>query len=531
MKKYILASAVLSLVLAGCTDLDTAPEGNVITADQKAEVVEANPERAEASVTAIFSQFKEYMPNYTALGSCHNDFGYGSIMLETDLDGEDVVSSSTGYNWFSAGLAFDNRVYSSYHVDIVWADFYHYIYAANNVIAVMDPESKDAQIQFYLAQGLAARAFAYLGLAQLFQRNYCVIDPASTPCVPLITDKNATEAAAQGAPRATVAEVAAQIKSDLDQAINLLKMSEEGGYTRADRRYISLAVAYGLRARYDLYIHDLNAAASDAQNAIDNSDARPAQIAEVTQPGFSSASEPDWMWGILVAETDDIVSSGIVNWISHMGTINYGYGWYNNGYRISKKLYETISATDVRKGWFLDENGENAQLDPAYYAAIENNYSPIPAYLNCKFAPYNGEPETSTNANDMPLMRIEEMYLILAEAKQSASLLQEFVSNYRDPAYTCSLTGDELIMEVLRQRRIELWGEGLSWYDIMRYNLGIDRRGCGYPEVTSILNVPAGAPILVWPIPESEIQANPAISESDNNDCINDAATNYRVTE
>ena len=531
MKKYILVSAALSVVLAGCTDLDTAPEGNIITADQKSDIVEANPERAEASVTAIFAQFKEYEPNYTALGSCHNDFGYGSIMLETDLDGEDVVSSSTGYNWFSAGLAFDNRVYSSYHVDIVWADFYHYIYAANNIVSVMDPESDDAQTQFYLAQGLAARGFAYLGLAQLFQFNYTQVDPASAPCVPLITNENATEAAADGAPRATVAEIAAQIKSDLDLAINLLQKSEAAGYTRSDKRYISLAVAYGLRARYDLYVHDMSAAASDAQAAINASDARPATISEVSQPTFSSASEPNWMWGIIVAETDDVTTSGIVNWISHMGTINYGYGWYNNGYRISKKLYETISATDVRKGWFLDGNGESATLASKYYTAVANNFDPIPPYLEVKFGPYNDEPETSTNANDIPLMRIEEMYLILAEASQDAGALQSFVSTYRDPSYTCSLSGDALTDEIFRQRRIELWGEGLVWYDIMRLNKGFDRRGCGFPEATSVLNVPAGSPILVWPIPESEIQANPAISDSDNNACINDFATNYQVTE
>ena len=37
------------------------------------------------------------------------------------------------------------------------------------------------------------------------------------------------------------------------------------------------------------------------------------------------ANEKDWLWGIYIAETDRVVTSGIVNWISHMGSLNYGY--------------------------------------------------------------------------------------------------------------------------------------------------------------------------------------------------------------
>ena len=51
----------------------------------------------------------------------------------------------------------------------------------------------------------------------------------------------------------------------------------------------------------------------------------------------------------------------------------------------------------------------------------------------------------------------------------------------------------------------------------MRLNKGIDRRGAGYPNATSIFNIPAGSDILLWRLPESEIQANPLLNEGDNN--------------
>ena len=63
-----------------------------------------------------------------------------------------------------------------------------------------------------------------------------------------------------------------------------------------------------------------------------------------------------------------------------------------------------------------------------------------------KFGPYNNVVGQSTNANDIPLMRIEEMYLIKAEAEAMGgnpsagkSTLNDFVKTYRDPEYTLPL--------------------------------------------------------------------------------------------
>ena len=145
------------------------------------------------------------------------------------------------------------------------------------------------------------------------------------------------------------------------------------------------------------------------------------------------------------------------------------------------------------------------------------------AYTHVKFGPYNDVVETSTNANDIPLMRIEEMYLIKAEAEAMAgndgkTTLENFIKEYRDPSYVCPVTSPTDVQEeVFRHRRIELWGEGLNWYDVMRLKKGVDRRGGGYPNATMVFNIAPNDNILLWRIPESEIQANPMLSEGDNN--------------
>lgn len=521
MKKIFISITLLTLLFSGCNDLDTLPQGDNVTSKQKEEVYANNPERAEAGVNAIFAQFNQYTPNYSALGNStrHNDIGYPSIMLFTDANGTDVVTDDNGYNWTGNSLDFTDRSITSNEAQIVWNDLYSIIYTANNVIGSIDAESDDPQIHFYLAQGLAARAFSYFNLAQLYQFNY--VGNESKPCVPIITNENSNQAALEGALRSTVGEVYALINSDISTAIELLENAQSAGVTRKDKRYISLAVAYGIRARINLTMQKWADAASDASNAINASDAVPAEITDVNKPAFMDISEKDWMWGIIIAETDRVVTSGIVNWISHMGSLNYGYANFSGGRQINRALYETIPASDVRKGWWLDENRESPNLSPDFISAVAAyGYGP---FTQVKFAPYNNVARTSTNANDIPLMRIEELYLVKAEAEAmggggGTTTLVDFVKTYRDPEYSFSSTAPaEVQEEVYRQRRIELWGEGLNWYDIMRLNKPVDRRGGGFPNATMVFNIPAGSPLLLWRIPEKEIQANPALNDGDNN--------------
>lgn len=515
--KYIFSSMLFAgLLMVGCADMDTMPEGELVSPEQKADIVDALPERAAAGVTGIFAQMSAYEP---ITGSRHNDFGYPSIMLFTDQNGMDVVSQDNGYNWVGNSLDYSDRSYTSYESDIVWNTLYGMVFSANNVIASLDANTTEPTIQGYLGEALADRAFNYWVLAQLYQFNYA--SHQSAPCVPLVTEANAATVAVDGASRATVKEVYDQIMSDINTAITLLTAADEGGWTRDDKRYIDLGVAYGIRARVNLTMGNWAAAAADAQAAIEASGATPYGLNEANKPAFSKLTDHAWMWGIYIDEQDDVVQSGIVNWPSHMGSFNYGYCWYSGGRQINKALYDTISDTDIRKGWFTNGEGISANLTPAQQYVI-SDYVEYAPYTQVKFAPYNDELYTSVNANDIPLMRVEEMYLIKAEGEamsggNGAATLQEFVQAYRDPEYTCDLTGTALQDEIWRQRRIELWGEGLAWFDIMRLNKDVDRRGGLFPDETMVYYIPAGSDILLWRIPEAEIQANPALAETDNN--------------
>jgi hypothetical protein len=79
-------------------------------------------------------------------------------------------------------------------------------------------------------------------------------------------------------------------------------------------------------------------------------------------------------------------------------------------------------------------------------------------------------------------MRVEEMYFIEAEAHLtgSADLLTAFMTNYRDANYVCNATSKEdIIDEIVFQKRVELWGEGHVFFDYKRLNKSVTRGYAG----------------------------------------------------
>ena len=144
-----------------------------------------------------------------------------------------------------------------------------------------------------------------------------------------------------------------------------------------------------------------------------------------------------------------------------------------------------------------------------------------------KFAPYQDQLLQTLGATDVPLMRVEEMYLIAAEAKamtnagEGKALLEQFVNQYRwtdsSAPYVCSAASSEGVRdEILRQRQIELWGEGFDYIDLMRLNKGLDRKNSNF-NPSWAFNIAPKSPVLILPIPQSEIEGNPKISAADQN--------------
>lgn len=160
----------------------------------------------------------------------------------------------------------------------------------------------------------------------------------------------------------------------------------------------------------------------------------------------------------------------------------------------------------------------------ALYSSIQ--YSGTVYYsLNWKF-------DCDSWDQDEVYMRAAEAYFIKAEAEASGEnpdyaaaqqTLYDIMST-RDQAYTKSVaTGDELLEEIRFNKRVEMWGEGLEFFDNKRINKGVNRKDNPFAAYGVPMNhrnqiVKEAGKDFTFRIPRSgEIELNPEITEEDQN--------------
>ena len=529
--KFIYSAAVvaaLALTASSCTEsMDTEPQGSTLTKEE----LERNASSLDGLVKGMYSNMIQAEAITSWVGATrHYDFGYASTMMMMDNAGQDEVSPNTGYNWYRNNLRFNDRTDKSDITYFLWNQQYKNISQANAIISATENSYKDnSAAAAARGKALAMRAFCYLNLAQMYQFTYKGHEDAL--CVPIVKETTTAEQASDN-PRATVKDVYDFIMDDLNNAVTLLN-----GASRSGKADIDQQVAYGLRARTELVMQNWKAAADDAAKAAEGY--TPLSREDAAQPGFNDISASNWIWGMDVNETSDIVQTGILNFPSMMSSFT-GNGYSPSyAYRaINSKLWNEIPSTDVRKGWWLDSKFNSPIVNPDYlintgkqvyvFSSTSKDEDHLFAlwkvrYLNVKFGAYQNKYGNETNACDVPLMRVEEMILIQAEATAMSGdvaggkkILEDFVRTYRDPNYTCNATTAEGVQDaVWFQRRVELWGEGFSYFDIMRLKKPIDRRGANY-EASVTYDIPAESKIMLWIIPEDEVNNNKALQGKNN---------------
>ena len=513
VSKYFFLAVAACLSLTACESMmDLHPEGATKTDALKQDAYNKIPANAAAEINAIYAQM---IALYAGGTTGHNDFGVASCMMLLESEGQDWIGPNTGYNWF-AYSDFYARNYNATVNLLMWNTYYKTIAACNMVCASTDPETTNPDLMANLGQARAVRAYCYSILAQLYQFTYNA-ENASKPCVPIVHESLTAEQQAAN-PRASLQEVYDFIMADLNYAIPALE-----GWARADKAAADQAVAYGLRARVNMLLGNYADAAEDAKMAIQVSGAQPYTLADVSKPTFCHAEHNSVIWANMIVESNDVVQTGIINWPSHMSSLyKDGYTGVGTYREISSDLYSKISPTDVRKGWWLNENLESPLLDHPAYAGWKGNGVP---YANVKFGVPDDDMNNLVADADWTLMRYEEMLLIqaegLARSNQEAAakaLLEGWVKANRDANYTCKASDEAgLVEEIWMQRRIELWGEGFAWFDLNRLEKPIIRTtSSNWPEAW-IVDVDAHHDCRIWTLPDREIQNNDGIDESDNN--------------
>ena len=536
--KFAAALLCAPVLLSSCIE-ETFPEGGNVTSGQISESPFAMEDIAASIPTILIT-------NYLGAGD-HYDFGYPGIFGATDrMVGEvfpvsqNLPGGNQYYDRWQAWLYPDmGGLSATGWTDFFYLNYYQFIYSANEVISIAS-QSESGGVALGIAK--AFRAMCYLDMARMYDPL-----PAKAPdrpsyeseleavkglTVPIVRE-GATLEQLENNPRATREEMFNFILSDLTDAESLL-----ADYQPASKNMPSQAVVYGLLARtylwlggfeetYEGFVTGTEAykkAAEYARKAINASGCTIMTESQWLDPktGFNTVNS-SWMWAMI--QTTDTVLNNLLSWAAHMSLeAVYGYG-YGAQPGISVFSYERISDTDFRKKSYVTADRSYAAAQP-YMSLTEEEFKTVAPYASYKFHTAGGEKSNFTIANvvDIPMMRIEEMYLIEAEATAhydeatARTLLTSFMA-HRDPNYRIPAATTDLVEEIIFQKRIEFWGEGIIYYDMKRLNMSMHNADTGTNAPSgAIISTDGRAPWWNCVIPLGAVQQNIALTNMNNPD-------------
>ena len=484
INQYILGLGLVALSLSTFTSCEEETEPTSYATTKQ---LQRSSEATEALLSAIPASLNTVWDR-----SYHFSYSYGSMMKIRDVMTADEALSESDYNQYRQWIQsyYIGRDYLT--TQFIWNKFYNMVLTTNNLIGAVNPESATTQQLGFLGVAYAFRAMFYLDMARMYEflpnekfpdgKNSDGNVVTNLTC-PIVKAGMSKEDARKN-PRATREDMKKFIEGDLNDAEKyIIKLADTRDKTLPD-----LACIYGLKARLYMWVEDYAKAEEYAKKAIATTKVAPVSKAVALNPSTGFNTTTPWMWGSNQTADAATVKTGITNWTSWMSNETvFGYAGAGGVYcMIGKELYDRISDTDWRKLYWKAPNG-SALADQVPFLKASYKKS-LPVYASIKFRPGQGNDGESSIAAACayPLMRVAEMYFIEAEAAAQQNKLAEAktvlnkIMQTRDANYNSQLTDKEsLIEEIVFQKRVELWGEGQSFFDIKRLNYSVKRAYTG----------------------------------------------------
>jgi len=491
--KYIVSA--LPFLFTACSGdwLDLDPSTSV-TSDNAIQSLE-DAKTALNGIYRIASEHSYYGDNYLYYADCRGE----DVQARIDKGPGRRVSPYYLFN-----VAADD----AFNITRVWNQPYIVIHQANSLIEKIDNgsvQTSDTQeIARIKAEALAMRGLALFDLTRLFGMPY-TLDNGASLGVPI---EIKTELPTHQPSRNTVAECYNQVIKDLTEALPNLVTTKFDGHQ-------NVWSVKALLSRIYLYMNDNENALKYAQEVINNGDL----YTLFTHDEYTS------VWG------KDFNSESLFEFYFTLTEPSGGSGGEGAPmvYADNVKDWNNLVLTKD----FLDLLGEDP--DDVRHALCRLPQKPDedilptgstghPKYLT-KYPGKTGDVLTGNpQDNDLCIIRLSEIYLNAAEAafklgKRSEALgyLNQIVSRANPNK---SVSDSELSLErILKERRKELVGEGHAFFDYMRNNIPVIRKGGWHlpqlPTDAQVLN--ASDPRVALPIPQSEIDANPNIVQNKRN--------------
>ena len=459
LNKLIFYSFCVMLIVSsvGCEKSYLQKDPSTGVALNIAITSESDLKAATAGIYAQLRDYRIYGRNLIAKGDIMSDNVY-------------VSSSNTGRQ------AANFNVYNFIATDADATNIFNYLYDAikrcNQVINSSIATS--ANVNEYKGEAYAARALCYLDLVRNFAYPYA--KDTSAPGVPIVTTFNSDAKPA----RSSVGTVYKQIISDLEAAYGLMTIYQSSGY-------LSKYAARALEARVYMDMADWTNAKTVALDVINNG-------------GFSLVTSANYVayWGdpTLSTNKQEIIFEIACDATNNNGTeaLSNLYSQSSYGdYLVTKDLYNVYASTDIRRSLI-----------------VSGTHGGFTVWVSKKYP----NTTSTTDRDDVPILRYAETLLILAEAyynlndNTNALKYLNMVAQQRDPSFAgYTSTGASTLENILLEKRKEFAFEGLRYWDLYRLQRTFTKVVEENPYTSLNIVVPTTKGVR-FPIPQSETDAN-----------------------
>lgn len=418
-----------------------------------------------------------------------------------------------------------NILPSTNEIESFWASCYSRVAVSNSVIEKADgllakkglSDADKAEIGRYRAEAYFSRAYFFFFLADHYCQSYTQTNPeAEHSGLPLSVTYNPSGNVAIYPDRSTLAETFKLIQDDLDEAYKGLKAYEASGASDVaallspNSAYLSSYAIEAMQARVALVKGDWATALAKAKDVIESGRYQLTSIADYAKL-WADDEGSEVIWRPFRSKPGELGSSTGGAYISS-----------NNQSCDYLPTYPTLIGYgdgDCRFGVFFSVN-QTLNVEGERYTAYQ-------------FSKFSGNvalrtDDTNNLINMTKPFRLSEMYLIAAEAcartnQDGSQYMNDFLAKRIEDYQSASYTSDQLLSTALMQRKLEFIGEGFRMSDLRRTHQGFTRQAT-HPEIADAGLTPIDGIIVVagaglsytdddhrftWPIPKSELDANP----------------------
>lgn len=498
---YIILVKTLALIAAVFTlnsCLEKYPKDSILETEAMTSL-----SAAEQIVTGI----------YTAYMSSGLYSGYLTLVPDIQSDLVMAVEGNSNtygeiYQWtFRPTSAEIEAIYAGLYTVIGRCNFY--LDQVEDLRAKLTSDNDIFTLDQYTGEIYCARALAYAELIKCYCEAY---DPSKPEEEQLGVVLRSSYFKEEPVTRASLKKSYEFVISDLEKAEEIL----DEGYNAYNSSYFTKGAAQAVRARVALYMKDWKTAVEYSTKLIEN-DAYDLSLASYTvtskgpayNPSANGQSEIDYLW------TND--SGYEVIWRIGYTQTSYG-GALGNTFLHFTTDYTYYYPDYVPAQWTLDLYKSGDARYNAYFCNLTTGYAHQLTWpLLVKYYGNEGLMSLLVYHVNMPKpLRLAEQYLIRAEANCNLANYGQATSDittlrnsrYKNSNGSINLSEDNWATIIEEERVRELYMEGFRLNDLKRWGKGFKRQPqSSVQSEGSRLEVMAGDPRFVWPIPKHEIEA------------------------